>query len=132
MGHASVDYPCLRSGRFGPCHIFCDLDGVLVDFDRGVLETTGYSPQEWEHWEENRSSMWRLLAWQRGFFARLPWTDDGRELWRFLEPLCPSILTGSPRGNWAKPQKQAWCEYHLKLPKRRVNVVAAGQKRQYA
>jgi hypothetical protein len=48
-----------------------------------------------------------------GFFARLAWQAGGRELWTFAAPHAPRILTGSPMGAWAAPQKEAWCAREL-------------------
>mmetsp|Transcript_41038 Transcript_41038/g.76324 ORF Transcript_41038/g.76324 Transcript_41038/m.76324 type:complete len:271 (+) Transcript_41038:73-885(+) len=106
--------------------VYCDLDGVLADFDRGVVERTGNQPKEFSR----RRKMWRRLAPPRTkeFFARLDWMHGGAELWKYLEPLSPAILTGSPSGDWAGPQKVRWCEKNLKLPADRVLVVDASDK----
>lgn len=106
--------------------VYCDLDGVLADFERGVAERTKRQPKEFSR----RRKMWRRLAPPRTeeFFARLDWMQGGAELWKYLEPLSPAILTGSPSGDWAGPQKVRWCEKNLKLPADRVLVVDASDK----
>lgn len=106
--------------------VYCDLDGVLADFDRGVVERTGNMPKEFAR----RRRMWRSLAppETEEFFARLHWMQGGADLWRYLEPLCPAILTGSPSGSWAAPQKRRWCEKRLSVPADRVLVVDASDK----
>eukprot|EP00930_Biecheleria_cincta_P103441 TRINITY_DN95403_c0_g1_i1.p1 TRINITY_DN95403_c0_g1~~TRINITY_DN95403_c0_g1_i1.p1 ORF type:complete len:339 (-),score=42.54 TRINITY_DN95403_c0_g1_i1:56-988(-) len=119
--------PPLRSLPAGTrWQVYCDLDGVLADFDRGVVERTGNMPKEFAR----RRRMWRLLAPPRTeeFFARLHWMQGGVDLWRYLEPLCPAILTGSPSGTWAAPQKRRWCEKRLRVPADRVLVVDASDK----
>ncbi len=88
--------------------LFLDLDGVLADFDRGVIELTGSRPEELP-----KREMWRQIASADGFYDRLPWTPDGPRLWRFVHSLQPSILTGLPRGDWAEPQKRSWCRREL-------------------
>ena len=88
--------------------VFCDLDGVLVDFDRGVKELTGKLPTE-----QKTRHMWPRLAQTPDFYASLPWMPDGPELWRFIQPYGPIILTGLPLGKWAKPQKLEWCRREL-------------------
>ncbi|MFP4373204.1 MAG: hypothetical protein ACLFPO_02645 [Spirochaetaceae bacterium] len=88
--------------------IFVDLDGVLADFDRAVEELTGLPPSR-----QSPGAMWPRLARARDFYATLPWTPDGPELWERVRPLDPVILTGLPRGNWAKPQKLEWCRREL-------------------
>lgn len=88
--------------------IFVDLDGVLVDFEKGVLEATGKRVDE-----QTPSEMWAVLARTPHFYARLDWLPDGRRLWHFLRPLDPTVLTGLPLGRWAAPQKREWCRINL-------------------
>jgi len=83
--------------------LFLDLDGVLADFDRGVIGLTGRHPRE-----QTVREMWRKVARAPDFFAALAFTRDGRRLWEFCRPLNPTILTGLPRGGWAAPQKRRW------------------------
>lgn len=49
--------------------------------------------------------------------------SDGAQLWDFLSPLSPRILSGSPSGDWAEQQKRRWCTEQLKLPDERVHIV---------
>ena len=88
--------------------LFVDLDGVLVDFDRGVKKATGQYPRE-----QSAGRMWSILARTPDFYAGLEWMPDGRELWERVRPLNPVILTGLPRGKWAEPQKRSWCRREL-------------------
>lgn len=89
--------------------IFCDLDGVLADFDEGIrLICDGKSPHELK-----KSELWRSVARARGFFANLPWMEDGQILWNYIEKHDPVILTGLPVGKWAEPQKREWCKTQI-------------------
>lgn len=88
--------------------LFLDLDGVLADFDRGVVQATGRTPDEL-----GNRLMWPLLAKTPGFYDHLPWTADGRDLWDFARPFSPVIVTGVPLGKWAEPQKRSWCAREL-------------------
>jgi len=88
--------------------LFLDLDGVLADFDAGVALATGKTPDQL-----GDRVMWPLIARTPGFYDRLPWMPDGRDLWEFCRRHRPTILTGLPRGNWAEPQKRSWCAREL-------------------
>lgn len=65
--------------------IYCDMDGVLV-------HQTG-----------------------RKRFDLMDWMPDGRELWRFLAPLQPTILSQLMADVYevSKPEKELWCRREL-------------------
>lgn len=88
--------------------LFVDLDGVLVDFDRGVKNLTGRNPTDLPV-----RTMWSKLARTPRFYELLEWTADGPLLWDFVSRFEPTILTGLPMGGWAEPQKRAWCAREL-------------------
>eukprot|EP01060_Flectonema_neradi_P012528 TRINITY_DN19326_c0_g1_i1.p1 TRINITY_DN19326_c0_g1~~TRINITY_DN19326_c0_g1_i1.p1 ORF type:complete len:215 (+),score=45.18 TRINITY_DN19326_c0_g1_i1:52-696(+) len=89
--------------------VFCDLDGVLTDFDKG-LEKAGVTQSDLKH---NPGESWKTLENVSGFYQNLSWMKDGKELWNTIKVYQPIILTGLPRGTWAEPQKRKWCERHL-------------------
>jgi hypothetical protein len=92
--------------------IFCDLDGVLVDFEAGVKRIFGgRSPDELP----NQSAMWAAIGRADRFYATLPWTEDGRALWDVLRnhPTTPDILTGVPRSVKSRSEKFTWCVREL-------------------
>ncbi|MCK5735211.1 MAG: hypothetical protein KAH21_01985 [Spirochaetaceae bacterium] len=84
--------------------LFVDLDGVLVDFDTGVRQAAGKEPSEL-----HPRKMWPAIAGTKGFYDRLGWMPDGKELWKAVKNFNPVILTGLPMGKWAEPQKRSWC-----------------------
>jgi hypothetical protein len=88
--------------------LFIDLDGVLVDFDRGVLAVCGDLPDAIDP-----RRMWPAIARTAGFYEKLDWLPDGRLLWEAARPHSPIILTGLPRGSWAEPQKRRWVAREL-------------------
>ncbi len=88
--------------------LFLDLDGVLADFDQGVRDLLGKTPDQLPE-----KQMWAALARSRGFYAHLDWMPDGRQLWESVRHVGPVIVSGVPWGNWAEPQKRRWCRQHL-------------------
>ncbi len=90
--------------------LFLDMDGVLVDFERGVKELTGTSIADFG---KSLGRMWKAVAGVGDFYAKLHWMPDGKELWDALSPLGPSILTGVPHGHGWADQKRVWIRKHL-------------------
>jgi hypothetical protein len=88
--------------------LFLDLDGVLANFDQGVYQLTGCYPHQL-----TISKLWQVAARSNGFFEHLPWMPEGKKLWEATKKYNPTILTGLPRGQWAAPQKKAWCAREL-------------------
>lgn len=88
--------------------VFVDLDGVLVDFEKGVKAATGKEVHEMPP-----RVLWSILARSPRFYAALDWTADGQELWSHLKGHNPTVLSGLPFGSWAGPQKREWCEREL-------------------
>ncbi len=113
-------------GADGFFKIYCDLDGVLADFDTGVMNIfNGCHP-------DNLGSiqLWSGINKADKFYENLPVTSDGKELWDALvaafasqdsgsttrsstrakkqQPL-PDILTGVPRTKRFREEKFNWC-----------------------
>lgn len=97
----------LESSKY---RVFCDLDGVLVDFDSGVRQLLdGRGPDD-----VKPSLLWGRIA-QTDFYTKLPWMPDAKVLWEQLKtlPVLPDILTGVPRHKRSKEEKVAWCKREL-------------------
>jgi len=129
--------------------IYCDMDGVLVDFERGVVEQINKDLQMIRKMADTKNllkvraalkSVGRdevILADMRGraatsqpvrdymygrvggvdeeattFWANLPWMPGGKELWEFITPYGPHILT-SPMGGGSKWGKIIWIRENL-------------------
>ena len=113
--------------------VFCDLDGVLVDLERGLADhygiPAGFSA---ERFQELFDGLEDSEADLEGFFADLHWKRDGRELWENILPYEPMILTAAShhRDPHIVAGKYDWCRRHLKLPKSRV--IMESQKYIYA
>lgn len=88
--------------------IFCDLDGVLADFEQGVVNRFKKRPDELKP-----GLMWGVINKSSAFFETLPWMPKGRELWEEIKQYDPIILTGTPRSSNAEEQKRRWCAREL-------------------
>lgn len=89
--------------------VFCDLDGVLADFDKGVYNLTGRLPHEIDS-----KRMWIHINHTPDFFSSLEWLPEGRRLWDALlsKGIEPIILTGTTSQK-ASEQKIEWCRREL-------------------
>lgn len=88
--------------------IFCDLDGVLADFEQGVVNRFKKTPDQLKP-----GLMWGVINKSNTFFDTLPWMPRGRELWEAIRQYDPIILTGIPRSASAAEQKRKWCAREL-------------------
>lgn len=95
--------------------IYCDLDGVLCDWDKkfAMFGMGTEKDVEKEHYP--------LLPWimisnvGSSWWATIPWKEDGKKLWKFLKGHNPTILTGVPKygKELAKEGKLVWINSNL-------------------
>jgi hypothetical protein len=92
--------------------IYCDLDGVLVDFDKGYKDLTGMTTQEanaqgdkvfWEPIKKAGASFW----------IRLKWMPDGKQLWDYIKQYNPSLLSAPSREESSRIGKRVWVKHNL-------------------
>ncbi len=109
--------------------VYLDCDGVLADFHTAFERVFGYPPGVYED-EHGSEVFWRDIRSEApDFFRQLPLTADARQLFEGVEHLRPLILTGSPPGGWAEPQKLAWSAEHF--PGIPMVICTARDKRAY-
>jgi 5'(3')-deoxyribonucleotidase len=94
--------------------IYCDMDGVLVDFDKGFKTLSGYEPKFYED-KFGTEKFWQLIndggvEW----WENLEWMSDGRELWSYIKKYNPFILTAPSREPESKTGKKSWVKNHIK------------------
>lgn len=119
--------------------IYVDIDGVLADFVKGVTEILipDYDEEMYQSNPRYRNEMWDKVAEysQNGgkLWAELPVMHDAMELWNFVKPYNPQILSATGRREYgATTQKRGWIKQHID-PKVKVNLVqAARMKAEYA
>ena len=76
----------LTEGRSVPYQIYCDMDGVLADFDSGVNKMIGgkFNDNRWVELPDD-------------FFYQIEPMSDAKKLWGFISKYEPFILTAIPR-----------------------------------
>lgn len=99
----------LQNGSLSKEILFCDLDGVLADFEQGVLNKFKKDVDEIKP-----ALLWSVINKSDSFFETLPWMPKGRELWSEIMEYNPIILTGVPSGSMTGAQQKInWCKREL-------------------
>ena len=90
--------------------LFCDLDGVLVDFEGGFAINHGFA-----HDSVPEGVMWKHIREHARHWHDLPKMSDAQILWDFIKDKNPIILTGCPATGYdhADLGKRFWCSTNL-------------------
>lgn len=112
--------------------IYCDMDGVLCDFARNIKITTGMSIDQWMKINP-KTERWAKVIEKKDFWASMPWLNDGKNLWRFIEKYNPHILSAASQEDPnCKPGKNRWIFRNLNVPSGRIHLVQRHEKQTYA
>jgi len=110
--------------------IYCDLDGVLVDFRKGYKKLTGKEPPPADS-EADKKAFWKPIDdYGAGFWADLEWTKDGKELWRYIKKFKPEILSSPSNSQTSVKGKKMWMSKNL--PGVKLNLEQSRNKQKYA
>ena len=108
--------------------IYCDLDGVLVDFNKGYLKLTGIDISD-----KYRSdpSFWKPID-NAGYdyWINLEWMKDGKELWSYIEKYNPTLLSAPSNKNESRVGKHDWVK--RELPGVKLILRSAKNKKEFA
>lgn len=109
--------------------IYCDMDGVLVDFDRGYQELTGMTTQQAD--AMGGDTFWEPLT-QAGakWWITLNWMPDGKQLWNYIKKYTPILLSAPSKQESSRLGKRVWVK--RELPDVKLILRPASQKQQYA
>lgn len=110
--------------------LFVDLDGVLVDFDKGYLQLTGHFPTSYEKIHGKEKFWGPIEKMGAPFWFNLPWTKDGKDLWKYVKKYNPTILSAPSQDPQSTLGKKIWLKKHL--PNAKYILVPAKDKQLYA
>ena len=140
-------YPLPEQKETPPYKIYCDMDGVLTDFEKRFHEKLNeigpdyyplrdiqkvVKPKDFEN-IFGPEEFWNFIDGIVGvsFWVGMDWMPHGRELWEFISKYNPSLLTSPSRNNTSRLGKNLWVRNQLN-PKPKVIFAYSADKQRYA
>jgi hypothetical protein len=111
----------------GDYKIYCDMDGVLVDFEKGYKDLTGRDAS----YKTNPEEFWAPITKAgAAFWIKLQWMPDGKELWNYIKGYNPELLSAPSREESSKIGKFTWVKRNI--PGTKLLLKSAERKQEYA
>lgn len=108
--------------------IYVDQDGVLSDFDKAFESFGKGTPDEFVN-KHSEETMWYLINNNDPhFFLNLEWMPNGKQLWNFLKPYNPTILTKPAKMKYCIQDKKKWIKENIGD----VPIIISTKKEKYA
>ena len=120
--------------------LYCDMDGVLCNFDQRFEDLFGKEPSQIES-ERGTPYFWGMIhRVGKKFWSRMDWTPGGQELWNTISEHKPTLLTAPPKkqGDFSQLDpitmegKQEWADVHLTPGPAGIIFKASKDKQQVA
>lgn len=88
--------------------IYCDMDGVLCDFDRQFEQYARMGPKAFES-KFGTDKFWELID-KIGyiFWSKMPWMSDGKTLWAYISKYKPNLLSAPSKKASSRYGKRLW------------------------
>jgi hypothetical protein len=107
--------------------IYCDMDGGIVDFDKGYKELTGREAS----FDTPKEEFWAPIQKAgASFLIKLQWMPDGKKLWEFIKPYNPDLLSAPSRDESSKIGKFVWVKRNI--PGTKLILRSAERKQEFA
>ena len=125
-------YPLPEKKEVPPYKIYCDMDGVLTNFEARFDHYTGMHPQEYEA-KFGTEQFWHLIDTKIGvkFWVGMDWMPQGRQLWDFIKPYQPDLLSSPSRHDSSRLGKNLWVRNNLN-PKPKLIFAYSADKQRYS
>lgn len=140
-------YPLPEQKETPKYQIYCDMDGVLTDFEKRFHEKLNevgpeYYPlrdikrvQKPKDFEDifGPEEFWNFIDNIVGvsFWVGMDWMPRGKELWDFIQKYNPKLLTSPSRNNTSRLGKNLWVKNQLN-PKPKVIFAYSADKQRYS
>jgi hypothetical protein len=108
--------------------IYCDMDGVLCDFDVRFEHFYGVLPRE--YYAEKGTKGFQDAVNEVGiqFWSKMDWMPGGKELWSIIGKYKPYILTSPSKFEFAKEGKKEWVMANLNPQPKKILFAQTGEK----
>ena len=125
-------YPIPEQKELPPYQIYCDMDGVLTDFESRFEHFTGTNPKAYEN-QYGLEQFWHLIDFKIGvrFWVGMDWMPEGKRLWDFIKPYRPHLLTSPSRNDTSRLGKNLWVRNNLQ-PKPKTIFAYSADKQRYS
>jgi hypothetical protein len=112
----------------GDYKIYCDMDGVLTNFNKAYFDLTGVDITG-QHF--NDKNFWDPIN-DAGydFWVNMEWMPDGNDLWKVISKYSPILLSAPSRNNDSRVGKFDWVQ--RELPGVELILRSASRKREFA
>lgn len=117
--------------------LYCDMDGVLVDFIRGARDLMNDQSLKQTIDPTKKQELWKIhgaMSHQEAtdWWGNLEWAPGGKELWNYIRRFNPGILSSPGKSliSAVEQGKMHWIKTHLTpIPK---PIIFANNKYQHA
>ena len=118
------------SKEFRP-KIYCDMDGVLTDFDKQFSEIHPWGPKKFMD-KNGMDEFWKEIDDRGvGFWVGMDWMSDGKQLWEFItNNFYVELLSSPSRSDHSRLGKRLWVRNHKLGVK--LNLAYSHNKQKYA
>lgn len=91
--------------------IYCDMDGVICDFDKRFEQFGGMSPKTYED-KFGTKKFWELIDRKVGasFWEKIPWMPEGKKLWEYISKYKPTLLSAPSMHPSSRYGKRLWVQ----------------------
>jgi hypothetical protein len=115
--------------------IYCDMDGVLVDIVGGICTADGKPRCDAADFEDYlEANKAKFDKEHPRIFAKLPWMDDGKQLWGYISGFGAHILSAHTT-SWqptSKEDKMTWIRREMRPMPVRIHILLRHRKKDYA
>jgi len=111
--------------------IYCDMDGVLCDFERQWARTAKMPFSKFQ--TLNINDRWKPVREHGSFWETIPWKGDGKMLWNYIKKHDVRILSAYSSSDPAcMAGKRKWLQKNVSISSAKIHLVQRSQKQIYS